>query len=391
MTKRSVVAADAYAGLHGGIVSVVESARLAAARSVNAVMTAAYWEIGRRIVTVEQGGEQRAAYGEALLTRLADDLTRRFGRGFGRANLVNMRAFYLAWPAGEICQTASGKSVAGEKRQTASGQSALPADSAGAIPDYRTLAARFPLPWSAYVRLLSVRSAHARAFYESEALREGWSVRQLDRQIGSQLYERLALSRNKAALLKKAADPQPGDTPTPEEAIRDPFVLEFLDLKDEYSESELEQALIDHLTDFLLELGDDFAFVGRQRRLRIDDSWFRIDLLFFHRRLRCLVVIDLKVGRFSYADAGQMHLYLNYAREHWMKPGENPPVGLILCAEKGAAEAHYALENLPNKVMAAEYQMVLPDEAVVADALARTQAELERRRAGRLPEPPASS
>ncbi|PXW24862.1 PDDEXK nuclease domain-containing protein [Paraburkholderia caballeronis] len=390
MTTKSVIAADAYAGLHGGIVSVVESARLAAARSVNAVMTAAYWEIGRRIVTVEQGGEQRAAYGEALLTRLADDLTGRFGRGFSRANLVNMRAFYLAWPAGEIGQTASGQSVATAKRQTASGKSSLPADPAGAIPDYRTLAARFPLPWSAYVRLLSVRTAAARSFYEAEALREGWSVRQLDRQIGSQLYERIALSRNKAALLKKAAEPQPGDAPTPEEAIRDPFVLEFLDLKDEYSESDLEEALIQHLTDFLLELGDDFAFVGRQRRLRIDDAWFRIDLLFFHRQLRCLVVIDLKVGRFSYADAGQMHLYLNYAREHWMKPGENPPVGLILCAEKGAAEAHYALENLPNKVLAAEYQMVLPDEALVAKELERTHAELERRRAGR-PSGPESS
>lgn len=143
----------------------------------------------------------------------------------------------------------------------------------------------------------------------------------------SQLYERLALSRNKAALLGKAADVQRGDLITPEEAIRDPFVLEFLDIKDEYSESDLEEALVRHLADFLLELGDDFAFVGRQRRLRIDDTWFRVDLLFFHRRLKCLVVIDLKVGRFSYADAGQMHLYLNYAREHWMKPGENPPVG----------------------------------------------------------------
>ena len=135
-----------------------------------------------------------------------------------------------------------------------------------------------------------------------------------------------------------------------------------------------------HLTEFLLELGDDFAFVGRQRRLRIDDSWFRIDLLFFHRRLRCLLVIDLKVGKFGYADAGQMHLYLNYAREPWMKPGENPPVGLILCAEKGAAEARYALEGLGNKVLAAEYQTVLPDEKLLAEELDRTRRELETRR-----------
>jgi predicted nuclease of restriction endonuclease-like (RecB) superfamily len=303
----------------------------------------------------------------------------------GRANLASMRAFYIAWPETEIFQTVSGKSVAPEIVQTPSGLSPQPRgvqDSSTAMPQFPQLVARFALPWSAYVRLLSVKTAAARAFYEAEALREGWSVRQLDRQIGSQLYERLALSRDKAALLRKAAEANAGDVLTPEEAIRDPFVLEFLDLKDEYSESEsdLEAALIQRLADFLLELGDDFAFVGRQRRLRIDDTWFRVDLVFFHRRLRCLVVIDLKVGRFSYADAGQMHLYLNYAREHWMKPGENPPVGLILCAEKGAAEAHYALDNLPNKILAAEYQTVLPDEKLIARELERTRAALEQRR-----------
>ena len=180
-------------------------------------------------------------------------------------------------------------------------------------------------------------------------------------------------------MLEKAENSEPSDLVTPEEAIKDPFVLEFLDLKDEYSESDLEEALIQHLTDFLLELGDDFAFLGRQRRLRIDDTWFRIDLIFFHRRLRALVIMDLKVGKFSYADAGQMHLYLNYASEHWMKPGENPPVGLILCAEKGAAEAHYALDNLPNKVLAAEYQTVLPDEKLIAEELERSRRELEKR------------
>ena len=164
-------------------------------------------------------------------------------------------------------------------------------------------------------------------------------------------------------------------------------MLEFLNLKDEYSESDLEDALIQHLADFLLELGDDFEFVGRQRRLRLDDTWFRIDLLFFHRRLKSLLIIDLKIGKFSYADAGQMHLYLNYAREHWMKPGENPPVGLILCAEKGAAEARYALEGLPNKVLAAEYQTVLPDEKLLAEELAKTRRELETRRLGRTGEP----
>ena len=256
-----------------------------------------------------------------------------------------------------------------EKLQTLSGE----------FSDLPAIGQAFPLPWSAYVRLLSVKNPQARAFYETEALRGGWSVRQLDRQIGSQFYERTALSNNKAAILAQGSAATPADAVTPEQAIKDPFVLEFLSLKDEYSESDLEEALIQHLADFLLELGDDFAFVGRQRRLRIDDSWFRVDLLFFHRRLQCLLVIDLKVGKFSYADAGQMHLYLNYAREHWMKPGENPPVGLILCAEKGAAEAHYALEGLPNKVLAAEYQTVLPNEELLAQELERTRLALETR------------
>jgi predicted nuclease of restriction endonuclease-like (RecB) superfamily len=374
MTKHAIADND-YDEFRSGIVEVLESARRAAARSVNAIMTASYWEIGRRIVESEQGGAHRAAYGETLITRLADDLTRRFGRGFGRANLANMRAFYQQWPLERIFQTASGKSATASLTfQTASGESALavPADSRLAA-----LAGRFALPWSAYVRLLAVKGDAARSFYESEALREGWSVRQLDRQVNSQLYERLALSRNKAALLQKAAEPAPDDAITPEQAIKDPFVLEFLDIRDEYSESDLEEALIRRLADFLLELGDDFAFVGRQRRLRIDDTWFRVDLLFFHRRLKCLVVVDLKVGRFSYADAGQMHLYLNYAREHWMKPGENPPVGLILCAEKGAAEARYALDNLPNKILAAEYQTVLPDERLIADELERSRKALD--------------
>ncbi len=358
-----------YDNIHSGIVELLKAARSAAARNVNSIMTAAYWEIGRRIVQSEQRGEARAGYGQQLVEQLAKDLSMQFGRGFGNANLWKMRAFYLTWPSDRILSTLSRES-----------------DKSINISDLRSpsssilaVATLFPLPWSAYVRLLSVKNQEARNFYETEALRSGWSVRQLDRQIGSQFYERIALSKNKAAMLEQAETAEPGDTITPEEAIKDPYVLEFLDLKDEYSESDLEEALIQHLTDFLLELGDDFAFVARQRRVRIDDNWFRVDLVFFHRRLRCLLIADLKVGKFSYADAGQMHLYLNYAREHWMKPGENPPVGLILCAEKGAAEAHYALDNLPNKVLAAEYKTILPDEKVIAEELERSRRKLDER------------
>jgi predicted nuclease of restriction endonuclease-like (RecB) superfamily len=225
-----------------------------------------------------------------------------------------------------------------------------------------------------------VKNENARRFYETEALRGGWSVRQLDRQINSQFYERTALSKNKAAMLARGQKTVSEDRISPEEEIKDPYVLEFLGLKDEYSENDLEEALIRRLETFLLELGGDFCFVGRQKRLRIGDEWYRVDLVFFHRRLRCLVVVDLKLGKFTHADAGQMHLYLNYAEEHWTREGENPPVGLILCAQKDEAVARYALNRLPNKVLAAEYRTALPDEKELAAEIERTRAVLERRR-----------
>lgn len=201
----------------------------------------------------------------------------------------------------------------------------------------------------------------------------------MERQIGTQFYERTMMSKNKVAMLKKGAEQFPGDAVTPEEEIKYPFVLEFLGLKDEYSENGLEESLVLQLESFLLELGGDFTFVGRQRRLRIGDEWYRVDLLFYHRRLRCLVIIDLKLGKFTHADAGQMHLYLNYAREHWTHPEENPPVGLILCAQKDHAVAHYALEGLPNKVLAAEYRTALPDEKTLVAEVERARRMLEKR------------
>jgi predicted nuclease of restriction endonuclease-like (RecB) superfamily len=236
------------------------------------------------------------------------------------------------------------------------------------------LAKSFPLSWSHYVMLVRrVKDDQTREFYEKEALRSGWSVKQLGRQISSKFYERIFLSKNKSAMLEKAGRSLPEDSITAEEEIRDPVILEFLGLKDEYSESDLEEALISHLENFLLELGGDFAFIGRQKRLRIGNEWFRVDLLFFHRKLRCIVVIDLKVGKFTHADAGQMHLYLNYAKEHWINKDENPPVGIILCAEKDSAVAKYALEGLPNKVLASEYKLALPDEKTLREEINKTQ------------------
>jgi|JI10StandDraft_1071094.scaffolds.fasta_scaffold08118_10 predicted nuclease of restriction endonuclease-like (RecB) superfamily len=364
MPPAKPTSASNYEGLVAELSRLLEDARRVSARAVNTVMTATYWEFGRRIVEFEQGGEKRAGYGEELVARLAVDLTARFGRGFGAVNLSQMKRFYLLWPTHTILQTPSEKS-SGEIIQTLSEKS--PAQ------------ARFPLPWSHYVRLMAVKEEAARRFYETEALRGGWSVRQLDRQIATVFYERTALSRDKSAMLTKGAKPRPEDRVSVEEEVKDPLVLEFLNLKDEYSESELEEALLRHLEKFLLELGDDFAFVGRQRRLRIGDQWYRVDLLFFHRKLKALVVIDLKVGKLTHADAGQMHMYLNYARQHWMREDENPPVGLILCSEPDDALAKYALDGLPNKVLAREYKLALPNEKALVEELEKTRLMIERK------------
>ena len=391
---------------------LLEQARRTSVRSVNAIMTATYWETGRRIVEFEQGGRKRAGYGEELLKRLAVDLTGRFGRGFSFTNLKKYRQFYIAYPPEKIGPTLSGQFqlAIGPTASGLSGLQPIPAtvsmesepaaivapsdksetssrisqtvsgESIASSITLAELARAFPLPWSHYVLLMAARSPEARAFYHAEALRGGWSVRQLDRQMAALFYERAALSKNKAAVLQKGGRPQPDDAVSAEEEIRDPLVLEFLNLKDEYSESDLEEALVRHLEKFLLELGGDFAFVGRQRRLRIGEEWYRVDLLFFHRRLRSLVVIDLKLGKFTHADAGQMNLYLNYARDHWTQPGENPPVGLILCTSADTALAKYALDGLPSKVLAREYQLALPKEKFLAAELEKTRHQLESRR-----------
>ncbi len=348
LANNSVFPSPEYDSTLAEVSALLEAARRAAARSVNAVMTTAYWRIGQRLVEVEQGGESRADYGEQLIQRLSQDLTQRFGRGFGRSNLFQMRAFYLTYP--QIVQTASGQ-----------------------------LEGLFPLSWSHYVKLLTVQTDEARRFYEEEARRGGWSLRQLQRQIGSQFYERTALSRHKAALLTTGAAAKPGDAISAEAEIKDPFVLEFLGLKDEYSERDLEDALIHHLETFLLELGPDFTFVARQKRLRVGDDWYRIDLLLYHRRLRCLIIIDLKIGKFEPADAGQMNLYVNYAAEHLTLPDENRPLGLILCSEPNAAAAHYALGGMDNTILTAEYRLALPDPALLEAEIARTRRLLENR------------
>lgn len=365
------VAGTDYDGLVSGLSGLLDQARTATARVVNGLMAATYYELGRRIVEFEQGGKHRAEYGEELIRRLASDLTKRHGRGFSRSNLFQIRSFYLGW---EIVQTPSGlfqvRARLDEPTGWKTGQSMT------AISPPLLTTETFPLPWSHYVRLMTVANRTARRFYEEEAIKGGWSVRQLDRQVSTQFYERLSGSKRRGELLAKAQVIQPGDIAEASELVRDPYVLEFLNLTDEYGEGELEEAIIRNLESFLVELGRGFTFVARQRKIRIDAQWYKIDLLLFHRRLRCLVVIDLKIGAFTHADAGQMNLYLNYAREHLTEPGEHDPVGLILCSEKSDTVVKYAMGGINAKVFASEYLTVLPSEEELRVAIERAKLAL---------------
>lgn len=360
-----------YAAFHRDVTALLEAARRSAARAVNSVMTATYWEIGRRIVDIEQAkaAEGEAKYGAALVARLSDDLTGQFGRGFAKTNLYQMRSFYLTYS--DIFRMPSVKLVLPDRADDHPvGRSAEP----GALTD---LAARLRLPWSHYVRLLRVENQDARRFYEEEAFRHGWTVLQLDRQISTLFYERALLSRDKKTVLEKGAIPRNDEGPTRTDEFKDPFVLEFLDLKDEHTETELEEALLHKLEDFLLELGGDFCFVGRQRRLRIGDSWFKVDLLFFHRRLRCLVIIDLKLGRLTHDDLGQMQMYVNWYAEEATLPHETPPIGLILCTDKDEAVVRYTLPKEKTRIVARLYKTHLPNEKELANELQRQRTSLE--------------
>ena len=393
--------AAGYDQLVSDISGLLERARRTGVRSANSILAATYWEIGRRIVEHEQGGKERAEYGEALIPRLAKDLMAKFGRGFSDRNVWNMKDFYLGWeilqtPSAEFqarakCPTLPGESINAQTpsaqsavRQivpTASGQSGAPIrQTPSATSGLPAIGCAFPLSWSQYVRLMSVDDLRARAFYEAEAIRGGWSVRQLDRQISTQFFERVAHSKQPQALLVRGQTPKPEDAVPVKAEIRDPYLLEFLDLKDEYSETELEDALIRHLEWFLLEMGAGFTFVARQKRIRIGDTWYRIDLLLYHRGVRCLVVIDLKTGAFTHADAGQMNLYLNYAKQHLMMTGEADPVGIILCSDKDDAVVKYATGGIRAQVFASRYLTNLPDEETLRREILATQETLRARR-----------
>jgi predicted nuclease of restriction endonuclease-like (RecB) superfamily len=389
------------------IARVQRQAQSAAARAVNQWLTLRNWLIGAYIVEYEQNGEDRAAYGSRLFAQLATDLRQRGVSGFSASNLKNFRQFALLYP--HLADRATPPSLArllvapsqdaAEIRQTLSGELAnnvtarlvtvcFPALETRASSDqllawqdasyYEHLFAM--LSWSHLLELTRIDDPLKRAFYELECVKSRWSLRELKRQINSMLYERIGLSKDKEAVMALAAEGRLIDRPST--VLRDPYVLEFLELAEQaaYSESELEQALIDHLARFLHELGRDFCFIGRQFRITVAGRHHYLDLLFYHRALRCLIALDLKLGAFQHEYVGQMNFYLNYLKERVSHPDENPPVGLILCAEKDSEEVYFATAGMDQQLFVSRYLVALPSEEQLKKWLREEQEQLQRMR-----------
>ncbi|MDO4290081.1 MAG: PDDEXK nuclease domain-containing protein [Eggerthellaceae bacterium] len=325
-------------GFYQQVSSILNAARNRAYAAVNFAMVEAYWEIGKSIVE-QQGGEERAEYGEALLEGLSARLTEDFGKGFDIRNLRFMRQFYLAFPIRNALRT--------------------------------------ELSWTHYRRLSRIPDAEAREWYMNECAESHWSTRQLERQINTMFRERLLASRDKetvAAEISKTAPPK-----RPEDIIRDPYVLEFLGFSDDaaFRESDLEQALITHLQRFLLELGRGFAFEARQKRITFDGRHFYIDLVFYNYLMRCFVLIDLKMGDLTHQDLGQMQMYVNYYTRELMNEGDNPPIGIVLCADKSDSIVEYTLPEGNDQVFAAKYLPYLPSKEELAAELSAEYRALD--------------
>lgn len=314
-----------YKQLIKSIGQLLAAGREKAAQQVNIILVQTYWEIGHYIVEYEQQGNEKAEYGSQLFDRLSKDLTMAYGKGFSRSNLLYMRKLYLFFPKSE---TLSHK-----------------------------------LSWSHYFEILKADSDLEIGFYSRQCEKEKWSVRELKRQMKCMLFHRLAISTDKEGVLKLANEGH--EVHQPEDLLRDPFVLEFLNIpvQHQYLESELEEKLINNLQQLLLELGKGFAFIARQYRMSIGGKHFRLDLLFYHRILKCFVLIDLKRGEIEHNDIGQMNLYLNYFKKEEASEGDNEPIGILLGAYNDHILVEYATGSITNKVLLAKYQLYLPDKA----------------------------
>jgi len=350
--------------LYREIRAVLEQARAGAYRAVNAAMVQAYWQVGRLIVEHEQGGARRAAYGEAVLEDLSRRLTAEFGRGFDVTNLRKMRQFFRMFEIRDAPRLESGKTKRDAPRLVS-----------GVAPIRHMVCGE--LSWSHYRLLMQIEDPAAREWYVREAAQQHWSSRQLERQISVLYYERLLASRRKSPVRKEAGEKLAALAP--EQFIRDPYVLEFLDLKDypALRESKVEQAIIDNLQAFLLELGKGFSFVARQRRMRFEDEDFYVDLVFYNYLLKCFVLIDLKVGKLTHQDLGQMDSYVRMFDAHARPEGDNPTIGLILCSRKNEAIAKYSVLSEARQIFAAKYVKVLPTEAELKREIERERRLIE--------------
>ena len=358
------------------VAEILEAARSQVARTVNTAMVHAYWLVGREIVEVQQSGQARAGYGDELVRALARRLSDQFGRGFSYPSVKRMKQFYLTFPKGSALP-----SRPAEKGSTVS--SLFERGQKGSTPlslSYAESPAPFPpaLSWSHYLVLIRVQDDQARAFYEIEAAKESWSVRELERQVASLLFERLSKSRDKDEVLALAKQ---GQTVTAsKDVVKDPFVLEFLELQERsaWLERDLEQAIIDRLESFLLELGKGFCFVARQKRVTLDGDHFYVDLVFYNRLLRCFVLIDLKLGKLTHQDLGQMQMYVNYFDRHQREEHEAPTVGIVLCSDKNDAMVKITLPEDNQQIHASRYQLYLPTEEELREELEREREEAER-------------
>lgn len=336
------------------VADVLERARKNAKAAIDLSMVYAYFETGRLIVEEEQNGSQRAVYGKYLIPELSKYLTERMGRGYSVTNLKQMRKFYQVYVDDQIGQMLS------DQLQN------LPTVSTGR---------KFPLSWSHYLKLMRIDNVDERHFYEIEATQNHWGVEELKRQFDSALYERLALSRDKDKVMELSEKGQIIEKP--QDMLKDPYILEFIGLQErsEYSETELESRLLDHLQEFLLELGKGFAFIGRQVRFTFDECHFRVDLVFYNRLLQCFVLFDLKLGNLTHQDLGQMQMYVNYYDRYEKTAEENPTVGILLCQEKSDALVELTLPENSN-IYASKYELYLPDKKVLQEKLKQwTQEE----------------
>lgn len=343
-------------------VQLLQDARSKVVRAVNQVMVMTYYEIGRMIVEEEQQGKDRAQYGKGLLNELSKVLTKEFGKGFSVTNLKQMRSFYYIYQKGQTLSDESGKGKTRIVATDAENRISETASRMAALSNTHTLYRKFELSWSHYLKLMRIDDENERNFYEIEAAKNNWSVRELDRQYDTALYTRLTLSRDKKEVQKLSE--RGLIIENPKDAIKDPYILEFIGLPEEssYSESDLEQGIIDKLEHFLLELGTGFTFVARQKRISFDDKHFYIDLVFYNRILKCFVLIDLKIGELKHQDIGQMQMYVNFYDRKIRLTDENKTIGIILCQNKSEAVVEYTLPENNEQIFASKYKTVLPSK-----------------------------